>query len=127
MAPHSIHVVSSDSALRRALVARLGRSPDLSLPTTGWSLDVQLPGRIVVVPASECSPGACRDLVARGHSVIVLAAVLRDNDRERYLAAGAAAYVPMTVDSEQLLEALRMAAGEHITPLPASPVARTWA
>lgn len=98
----SIHVLSSDPALRNALVSRLERSPGLTIASNGSS-PATPPTEIVVVPASECEPERCERLTSKGAYVIVLAAIPRDSERDRYLKAGAVAYVPMAVDSEELL------------------------
>jgi len=111
MLPASVHIVSRDSALRRALLARLNRAPDPLLLTGGSSCDVLPESGIVVVPSPDCSMDACAQLVAQGCTVIILAAVLRDSERERYLKAGATAYVPMAIDSEQLLVEIRRIVG----------------
>ena len=96
----AVHVVTSDAALQKALTARLERSPRVVMTS---HLDPFNRTGIVVTPASECEIERCAKLAARGLTVIILAAIPRPLEQERYLRAGAAAYVPMTIDSELLL------------------------
>lgn len=99
----SIHVVTSDPSLRRALTARLERSPGLVLSGDDGVASPFQTADIVVTPASDCEPEHCARLARSGVKVIVLAAIPREREKEQYLAAGAAAYVPMAVDLDQLL------------------------
>ncbi len=99
----AVHVVTSDAALQRALTARLERSPRLVLTTEDGDQDPINRADIVVTPASECEVERCARLAAHGLTVIILAAIPRGFEKERYLRAGAAAYIPMAIDSEQLL------------------------
>ncbi len=99
----AVHVVTSDAVLQRALTARLERSPRLVLTTEDGQLDPLNRDAIVVTPASECEVERCAKLAAHGLTVIILAAIPRPFEKERYLRAGAVAYIPMAIDSEQLL------------------------
>ena len=65
---------------------------------------------ILVVPAAELSLPACEDLASRGFQVIVLAALPRPLDEASYRAAGATAYVLMTIDPAPLVDAIQRAA-----------------
>ncbi len=102
----SVHVITSDSALQRALASRLERSQPPE-PSEDGADDSARRTEIVVTTASECEPERCERLASRGALVIVLAAIPRDTERERYFRAGAAAYVPMAVDSGELLAEIR--------------------
>lgn len=96
-----VHVLARDPALRRALFAHL--EVDESLPVSEESdPDAVKPGDVVVAPTSDCPPERCAEFVSRGARVIVLAPLPGDADRERYLAAGAFAYMPMMIDSRPL-------------------------
>ena len=104
----TILVVSSDGALRRALVSQLSAALPLNVEAhanlargTGTG-----PSGIVVVPAAELTLSHCRGLVQEGLRVVVLAAFPRQIDQESYIDAGAAAYLPMTTDPAPLLEAI---------------------
>ncbi|HET7737607.1 MAG TPA: hypothetical protein VFK32_03450, partial [Tepidiformaceae bacterium] len=48
-------------------------------------------------------PEACRQLVAIGVQVLVLAPVPREGDRKKFADAGVLAYLPMTVDADDLM------------------------
>jgi hypothetical protein len=99
----AVHVITSDAALQKALTARLERSPRLVLTNEDGQLDPVNRTGIVVTPASECEVERCAKLAAHGLTVIILAAIPRPFEQERYLRAGASAYIPMAIDSEQLL------------------------
>jgi len=99
----AVHVVTSDAALQRALIARLERSPGVVLTNEDERRDLFDPTEIVVTPASECEVERCAKLASNGLAVIILAAIPRPLEEERYLRAGAVAYIPMAIDSEQLL------------------------
>ncbi len=104
--PVSVHIATSDPSLRRALTARLERTPGLTLSSSDGTEGLQQPSDIVISPASDCSPERCAELAVNGVTVIVLAAIPRESERQRYASAAAAAYVPMAVDSQQLLSAI---------------------
>lgn len=96
-----VRVLTRDAALKRALLAHLEADESLPIATESDPASVQ-PGDVVVAPGSECSPEACADLVARGARVIILAPLPGEIERQRYLAAGAFAYLPMVIDSRPL-------------------------
>ncbi len=102
-----VHVVSSDGALRRALVARLERAPELHHHTSG-DLDFSSirPGDVVVTTPADCPPERAHELVRAGAAVIILAAIPRQEERSRYERAGVAAYIPMLIDGVDLLRAI---------------------
>lgn len=107
-----VRVVSADEALRRALVSRLTPVIDIKMDTES-SLSPERALRasdILVIPAAELSPPGCQDLVDEGFHVIVLAAVPRPVDEQSYRAAGAADYIPMTIDPAPLVDAICRAA-----------------
>lgn len=104
-----VHVITSDGALRRALVSRLQNAPNLPVtvlperPENGH----YAPGAILLIPVTELPISRCEELARLGLRVIVLAAMPRDADASRYREAGAAAYIPMSVDLTPLFETIR--------------------
>lgn len=108
----AIVIVSADAQLRRALLSRLGSALDASIevrpePAAGRPL---LPSDVIIVPAAELSAAKCRELAQGAMRIVVLAAFPRQIDEASYLAAGAAAYVPMAVDARPLIDAVRQLA-----------------
>ena len=89
-------VLASDPRLRSSLVAALRSFGPVGVLDPQGTCEGK--GLTVVAPSSDCSPGACERLVEAGQRVVILAAVVRENERLRYERAGAAAYVPMAVD-----------------------------
>jgi DNA-binding NarL/FixJ family response regulator len=67
---------------------------------------------VVVTPVSDCPSERCVELAAEGTRVIILAAIPRESERDRYLEAGAAAYVAMTVGGDQLIGEIRRVLGQ---------------
>jgi DNA-binding NarL/FixJ family response regulator len=59
---------------------------------------------VLLAASSQCSPAECEELTRSGRKVIVLAALPSDEQRSAYLAAGAAGYLPMAVDTRPLLD-----------------------
>jgi CheY-like chemotaxis protein len=103
-----IHVVSIDGALRRALVARLERTPELQEHVTASpDFDCIKPGEIVISTPADCPPERAHELTGAGISVIILAAILRPEEHSRYERAGADAYVPMLIDGTDLIRAVK--------------------
>jgi hypothetical protein len=102
-----IHVVSADGALRRALVARLERAPELHEHTEGAAgFEGIGPGDVVVTTPADCPPERAHELVRAGAAVIILAPIPRPEERARYERAGAAAYIPMLIDGVDLVRAI---------------------
>ncbi|MGE5594884.1 MAG: hypothetical protein ACM3S1_02475 [Hyphomicrobiales bacterium] len=107
MLAQPIRVTTSDPALGRALEAHLQSRPG--------RLEGELSeaGRrglsVVVAPTRDVSPAYCTDLVAAGSIVVILAAVPREHERMAYLRAGAAAYVPMSLDPGSLVTEVGLA------------------
>ncbi len=96
-----VHVLTRDPALRRALLAHL--EADESLPVAAGSDPAEIqPGDVVVAPSSDCLPERCAEFAARGARVIVLATLPAEAERQRYLAAGVFAYLPMAIGSRPL-------------------------
>lgn len=106
----TVHVVTSDGALKRALLAKLERIPGLDLFTRDGMTALQ-PKDIVVATTTDCPTERVAELAASGVRVIILAAVPRTTDSDRYRQAGAEAYIPMAVDTTQLVDAIQQAAG----------------
>jgi DNA-binding NarL/FixJ family response regulator len=105
-----------DRALYRALRAQLARLADWDFRPVDEPLDGAPPGAIVVSTPSVLGIQECRELANRGIHVVILCPVLRNSEREAYLAAGAAAYVPMSVEGRELYEALRAICGTAQAP-----------
>jgi hypothetical protein len=107
----TIHVASSDRALLRALSAHLSHNGDLAVVGLEDTVDLAGPA-LAVVPVADLTPDACRELTFRGVCVVVLAALPSERERETYLRAGAAAYVPMLPGSPllkaEILRVLRL-------------------
>lgn len=116
----SVVVLTSDSALQKALTSRLERLQPVVMGHDPG--DPPASTEIVVTTVSECEPERCGRLTSKGAMVIVLAAIPREGERERYLQSGAAAYVPMSVDSAELLAEIQRLA-PRIDRVLASPVA----
>lgn len=105
----NVHVITADGALRRALVSRLQNAPNLPVtvlqerPENGH----YAPGEILLIPVSELPLERCEELARQGLRVIALAPMPRESDGVRYRDAGAAAYIPMSVDLAPLLGAVK--------------------
>jgi len=104
----SLHVVTSDGALKKALVTRLDRALGMNLSHDGQRHPPE-PDDIVVSTTTECPAGRAAELAASGVHVIVLSAIPREDERDRYRQAGAEAYLPMSTDVTQLVDAIRHA------------------
>lgn len=103
--PATVHVVSSHPALRRQLALDLEAA--LGVPVEAFSLRfASRSASVVVTPATDCSPAECARIVAAGARVLILATVPFEEERERYLKEGAAAYIPMTAGSPELARAV---------------------
>lgn len=107
MASRTVRVETSDRLLRRALVAQLRQEPAFVLLE---SSDNGHGSDIVVSTTTDCPSDRCKELVATGTRVVVLAAIPRSEERARYQLAGARAYIPMTADGLSLLKEIRAAA-----------------
>lgn len=101
-----IHVVvgvpSLAATLAQVLADATGRAVGIH-PVVGNS-----PAPAVLVAAtSECSPDECFGLKQDNRDVIILAAVPSPFQEQAYLKAGAAGYLPMSIDVGPLVELLR--------------------
>ncbi|MFN0093957.1 MAG: hypothetical protein ACKVVT_04165 [Dehalococcoidia bacterium] len=103
-------VVTSNVALRRALVAHLEGVGHFVVVARDDTADLER-GDIVIAPTDGISPEEAFAVVAVGASLIVLAPLPSDPERDRYLAAGAGAYLPMLVDGDALHNAVARALG----------------
>jgi DNA-binding NarL/FixJ family response regulator len=101
----NIAVITAFDELRSSLEAWAARRPDTRLVP----LDEAGPGDVVFTTMTDCSPQECQWFAAKGRKLVVLAALPSDHARDVYLAAGAAAYVPMNGGTEQLEAALQSA------------------
>jgi DNA-binding NarL/FixJ family response regulator len=72
-------------------------------------LDEAGPGDVVFTTMTDCSPHECRYYAIKGRKLVILAALPSDRSRDLYLAAGAAAYVPMDVGTAVLEAAIQVA------------------
>ncbi len=110
-----LHIGVKEAVLRQALLRRLSGRFTVSdspggLPHPATEIDV------VVVTSADLTAEECAQLTAKGTVVIVLAAVPRMRERERYLRSGAKGYNPMTLDVGELERQILDACG--IEPLP---------
>lgn len=106
----TVHVVTSDGALRRALLGRLEHVPGLNLLMRDGTAGAPKPEDVVVATTTDCPSERVAELTTAGVRVIILAAVPRASEQDRYRKAGAQAYIPMTVDTTQLVDAIQQAA-----------------
>jgi len=104
-----VHVATSDVSLHRALKSRLARTDGVTVSAFEGAVGEAAKGDIVVTTVSECPVEHCAELSTRGIAVIVLAAIPRQSEADQYRAAGAAAYIAMTVNSDELLREVRRA------------------
>ncbi|HEY4668568.1 MAG TPA: hypothetical protein VIH05_02200 [Tepidiformaceae bacterium] len=105
-----VHVATTDVSLHRALKSRLTRTDRFKVSAFEGAVGEAAEGDIVVTTVSACPVEQCAELARRGVVVIVLAAIPRQTEADQYRAGGAAAYIAMTVDSEELLREVRSAA-----------------
>jgi L-aminopeptidase/D-esterase-like protein len=100
----AIHILTTDAALKHALVSRIGSSTrDGGNPGFGGE-DHVLAGDLVIAPSSDCTPARCEELAHAAAKVIILAALPRADEEQRYSVAGASAYIPMTLDGDLLMK-----------------------
>jgi hypothetical protein len=99
-----LHVQANSGFLKQALVMFLATALAGVVEVGGFPPGGAELADIVVAVNSSCPPDACRELTRLGASVIVLAAIPTAMDESRYLAAGAAAYLPMEANSRALLD-----------------------
>lgn len=94
-----LRIDTSDQRLHRALSDLLAGTPEGD--GTGRT--------VVVAPAGDCPSDRCAALTAAGCRVIILAPIPRADDQARYAAAGAFAYLPMSIDARSLRSTVRAA------------------
>lgn len=112
MFPESrVIVLAREPALRHALVARI-QSAGLTVAEATDAAELE-EGDLVVAPAGECSVGECAWLAGRGVLPIILASFPGHAEHERYLHAGAGAYVAMLADGRPLVAAIRRLLPDH--------------
>ena len=99
----AIHIFTTDSALRHALAARIGTSSTALISPCCEDEDTVVAGDLVISPSGDCPPARCEELSHAAAKVIILAALPRQDEEVRYAAAGASAYIPMTLDSDLLI------------------------
>lgn len=103
------------------MAARILRSTNGTPVTPDGMFDALSPGDILITTPSDCSAVECHYLSERGMRVIVLAPVVREFDRARYLEAGAVAYIPMLLDTADLVAAIGNALSEQVPMVPIRP------
>lgn len=99
-----LRVQANSGFLKQALVMFLASALAGVVDVAGFPTPGNELADIVVAVTSSCPPDACRELTRLGSSVVVLAAIPTALDESRYLAAGAAAYLPMEANSRALLD-----------------------
>ena len=120
----SIRIAVANVPLARALLTRVtGAMNGISVSADGMFGSVG-PGDVLVTTPTDCSAVECHLLAQQGTAVIVLAPVIREFDRARYLEAGATAYIAMQIDTADLVAAIRGALGERVPMVPIRPVCR---
>lgn len=101
----AIHILTTDPALKHALVSRIGSSTKADGVEPGFDGDDHvLAGDLVIAPSSDCPPARCEELAHAAAKVIILAALPRADEERRYAVAGASAYIPMTLDGDILMK-----------------------
>ena len=112
--PARVRIVSHQEVLGRGLVAMLDLHPQRSLVTDGDDADVVL----YDVLGMHLVDGADLARLVSETAAVILAVSrdLRPDLRARALAAGAHAWISMSVDSDQLIEAVEAAAAGRELP-----------
>jgi DNA-binding NarL/FixJ family response regulator len=93
--------------------------------TADGMFDALAPGDVLITTPNDCSAVECHYLSQLGMRVIVLAPVIREFDRARYIEAGAVAYIPMLLDMADLVAAINNALDEQPPQLPMVPIRPT--
>ncbi len=119
MKGQTIHIATADEALRRALQARIERSTNGTRIVADGSVESATKGDVLIATPADCPDVECHLLTQRGVAVIILAPVVRQSERERYLRAGASSFIPMLVDSGELVHAIDEALA---SPIPMAPI-----
>ena len=114
-----VHILTSDEALRRALLAHIAVDERMSVSCV--DADTAARGDVVVAPTSDLPLDRCGEISAAGARVIVLAAIPTQSERARYLAAGAFAYMPMAMDTHSLPAQIRKAVASRAGAAPPHP------
>lgn len=99
-----VHVVASHPGLRHRLSLELRAALEWPVACSAPPLRSLQDEVVVVTPTTNCSTGECRRLADLGALVVVLAALPFEEERQRYLAAGAAAYIVMEAGSTELAD-----------------------
>ena len=121
----SIRIAIADAALGRALLGRIARAMHETPVTAEGMFDSLVPGDVLITTPNDCSAVECHYLSQLGMRVIVLAPVIREFDRARYLEAGAVAYIPMLLDTADLVAAIHNATSEQSAQMPMVPIRPT--
>lgn len=101
-----LHVadVTLARSLARWLRGRLGAHPLLPHPAAVAGL---CGPALLLATERDCDERLCARLVASAVTVVVLASVPSDLQRQAYEAAGASAYIPMSTDTSRLEATIR--------------------
>jgi len=121
----SIRIAIADAALGKALLGRVARSLNGTPVAAEGMFDSLVPGDVLITTPNDCSAVECHYLSQLGMRVIVLAPVIREFDRARYLEAGAMAYIPMLLDTADLVAAIGNALGDQPPQVPMVPIRPT--
>jgi len=100
----TVHVATGNAALRRGLLAQFGQQPDLFFVPEASRDGLAAEGDVLISTPMDCPVERCAALAEKGVRVMILAPVPRDRERHTYSQAGAAAYLPMSVEHGHLLQ-----------------------
>ncbi len=118
MPKKTVYVATDNAALRRALLAQFGQQPDLFFVPEASRNGMATHGDVLLSTPTDCPAERCAELAGAGVRVMILAPVPRDRERQRYRRAGAAAYLPMSVEHGHLLHEVQRVAEASGTPRP---------
>jgi DNA-binding NarL/FixJ family response regulator len=101
-----VHVQANSGFLRHALQLFLLSALGDQIIVVDADAAMSERADVVLTVDSSCPPGACQELAGLTPAVVVLAALPRSDDEARYYRAGAAAYLPMDVPADSLMNAI---------------------
>ncbi|MBI5949551.1 MAG: hypothetical protein HY875_15535 [Chloroflexi bacterium] len=118
MPTKTVYVATGNPALRRGLLAQFEQQRDLFFVPEPSRNGLATHGDILISTPMDCPAERCAQLAESGVRVMILAPVPRDRERQRYRRAGAAAYLPMSVEHGHLLQEVQRVAEASGTPRP---------
>ncbi len=118
MPKKTVHVATDNAALRRGLLAQFGQQPDLFFVPEASCNGMAAHGDVLISTPMDCPAERCARLAEAGVRVMILAPVPRDKEQQLYRRAGAAAYLPMSVQHGHLLQEVERVAEASGTPRP---------